>query len=357
MDANLSVSVDSGSAACAQHGRGVGIVPLGWRGCGTHTASCHLLFAELPQGFSDGPRDSCLHCSSAEDMCAMGPRWHNQDLLSVVFDWDLGKITRLLSPAYPKHACLLLQFLLRSIVARMDLCWAISHSSCVITNIVMRTQKQRMNALCLPKNRFVPLHCCDLRSATCWWLLGILRCQSDSLLSHIAWLECVKLPSEERFPEDRSGVSARSLALRNVCVGFGARSPGHAQPSSLHQKALLDRARPGGVPTPGVTSPESPPRASVSPLPSALRNGDQCDTQQLDVIKSPKELVKPHPCFRKPRSNQMPSGSSAWHRATEGEETVPSLFLCFPIVLHPALISSLLERFAMGPEGKQALMC
>lgn len=171
MDANLSVSVDSGTAACAHRSRGAGIVPPGWRGCGRQTASCHFLFAELPQGFSDGPRDSCLHCSSAKDMCGMGPRWHNQDPLSVVLEWGPGKITRLLSPTYPKHACLLLQFLLHSIVARMDLCWAISHSSCVITIIVMKTQKQRLNALCLPKIVFVPLHCCDLWGAMCWWLL------------------------------------------------------------------------------------------------------------------------------------------------------------------------------------------
>lgn len=129
-------------------------------------------------------------------------RWHNQDLLSVVFDWDLGKITGLLSPTYPKHACLLLQFLLLSIVARMDLCWAISHSSCVITIIVMKTQKQRLNALCLLKNIFIPLHCCDFWGDMCWWLLkqrlpdawlpGILKSQNDSLLSQIAWLEYVK---------------------------------------------------------------------------------------------------------------------------------------------------------------------
>lgn len=102
-----------------------------------------------------------------KDMCSMGPRWHSQDLLSVVSEWGLWIKTRLLSPIYPKHACLLLQFLLQSIVARMDLCWAISHSSCVITIIVMRTQKQRLNALCLLKNIFVPLHCCDLWS-TMW---------------------------------------------------------------------------------------------------------------------------------------------------------------------------------------------
>lgn len=202
MDANLGISVDSGPAACAPHCRGEGIVPPGWRGCGRHAASCHFLLAELPQAFSDGPRDSCLHCSSAKGMCGMGPRWHNQNLLSVIFDWGLGKITRLLSPTYPKHACLLLQFLLHSIVARMDLCWAISHSSCVITIIVMRTQKQRLNALCLPKNIFIPLHCCDFQGAMCWWLLKqrlpdawlpeILKGQNDSLLSQTAWLEYVK---------------------------------------------------------------------------------------------------------------------------------------------------------------------
>lgn len=130
-------------------------------------------------------------------------------------------------------------------------------------------------------------------------------------------------------------------------------------PSAVHRRSLSTRMRcwtghgPGVPPRAGVTSPESPPSASVSPFPSVLRNSDQCDTEQLDVIKSPKELVRPHPCFRKPRSHQMPPGSSAWHRATEGEETVPSLFHWFPIVLCPALISSLLEHFAMGPEGNK----
>lgn len=169
MDGNLSVSVDPGTVLTVAEEPGLCL--LGAEGCGRHAASCHFLFTELPQGFSDGPRDSCLHCSSAKDMCGMGSRQHNQDLLSVVLDWGLGKITRLLSPTYPKHACLLLQVLLHSIVARTDLCWATSHSSCVITVIVMRTQKQRLNALCLLKNIFVPLHCCDLRGAMCWCLL------------------------------------------------------------------------------------------------------------------------------------------------------------------------------------------
>ena len=125
------------------------------------TAWCNFLFWELSSTFSYGPRDSVYIVLQAKDMCSMGPRWHNQDLLSVLSKRGLWIVTRLLSPTYPKHACLLLQFLLQSIVARMDLCWAISHSSCVITIIVMRTQKQR---LCLLKNIFVPLHCCDLYS-------------------------------------------------------------------------------------------------------------------------------------------------------------------------------------------------
>lgn len=152
-------------------------------------------------------------------MCGMGPRWHNQDLLSVVSEWGLWIKTRLLSPTYPKHACLLLQFLLQSIVTRMDLCWAISHSSCVITIIVMRTQKQRLNALCLPKNIFVPLHCCDLWSTmwldllvatkmkTSWCLITRDPQRPERLLvvsNNLARICKAKLPSEERFLEDTS---------------------------------------------------------------------------------------------------------------------------------------------------------
>lgn len=81
-------------------------------------------------------------------------------------------------------------------------------------------------------------------------MLGILRCQSDSLLSQTAWLEYVKLPSEEQFPEDRSGVPCPESGPKEVFLwGFGARTLGHAQSFSLHQKALLDRAQPGGATT------------------------------------------------------------------------------------------------------------
>lgn len=119
------------------------------------------------------------------------------------------------------------------------------------------------------------------------------------------------MPSEGQFLEDRSGVTCPEFGPKEVFLwGFGAHALGRAQTFSVHQKALLDRARPGVPPRTGVTSPESLPSASVSPSLGVLRNGDQCDTEQLDVIKPPKELVKPHLCFRKLRSNQMPAGSS-----------------------------------------------
>lgn len=186
---------------------------------GRHTAECRFLFWELPPRFSNGPRVSCLHCSSAKDMCSMGPRWHNQDLLSVVSEWGLWIIPRWLSPAYPKHACLLLQFLLHGIVARMDLCWAISHSSCVITIIVMRTQKQRLNALWLPKNVFVSPCCCDLWSTmwlgllvatkmkTSWCLITRDPQRPERLLvvsNTLARICNAELPREEQFLEDSS---------------------------------------------------------------------------------------------------------------------------------------------------------
>lgn len=152
-------------------------------------------------------------------MCGMGPRWHNQDLLSVVSERGLWIITRWLSPPYPKHACLLLRFLLQSIVARMDLCWAISHSSCVITIIVRRTQKHRLNAFCLPKNIFVPLPCGDLwrtmwlhllvatQTNTSWCLISRDPQRPECLLvvSHkLVRIWKAELPSEEQFLEDRN---------------------------------------------------------------------------------------------------------------------------------------------------------
>lgn len=141
----------------------------------------------------------------------------------------------------------------------------------------------------------------------------MLDYQNDSLLSQTAWLEYVKRSCQVKNDSWRPAV--QSCAQSGPKEGFGVVLV--PAPSAVHRPSLSTRRRcwtghgPGVPARTGVTSPESPPSASVSPFPSVLRNGDQCDTEQLDVIKPPKEVVKPHPCFRKPRSNQMPPGSSA----------------------------------------------
>lgn len=58
----------------------------------------------------------------------------------------------------------------------------------------------------------------------------------------------MKLPSEEQFLEDGIGGRCPECGPKRVFLwGFGAHAPGQAQTFSLHQKALLDRAGPGGA--------------------------------------------------------------------------------------------------------------